>query len=246
MNWEDIYMTCLTKISYAFYKSIQFVLLSFCFFACSPDGKIQPQEQIELLKWGLPEHLDTALLFSDGVAYFQDNKGLDFYMQYQVDKDSLLLKKCETINDMGEPIVPVLAKYGHKKLDPDLLANLNFLRTYLPQKTSGELILNKGEYYCDMFGLWIAIYTAKNGHKKYFLFDCYGLPDSLYNLCQQINPWQTDSTFIRFEPKTTMNTDSLANFVHVALKPEFEARYAKFKTKTTLKFEPPKTKYTAD
>ncbi len=51
---------------------------------------------------------------------------------------------------------------------------------------------------------------------------------------------------IRFEPKTTMNTDSLANFVHVALKPQFEARYAEFNSKATLKFEPPKTKYTAD
>ncbi len=239
-------MTCLTNCTKFFSKLIQFILLNVSLFSCSPEHKVQPIEQIELLKWGLPEHLDTALLFSDGVAYFQDHKGLDFYMQYQVGKDSVLLKKCETINDMGEPMYPVLAKYGHKKVDPELLANLNFVRSYLPQKLTGELILNKGEYYCDMFGLWIAIYTAKNGHKKYFLFDCYRLPDSLYNLCHQLNPWQTDSTFIRFEPKTTMNTDSLANFVHVVLKPEFEARYAKFKTKATLKFEPPKTKYAAD
>jgi hypothetical protein len=239
-------MTYLTKGSHAFYKRIQFIILSACFFACSPDHKIQPSEQLELLKWGLPEHIDTALLFSNFDTYFQNHKGLDFYMQYQVGKDSVLLKKCETINDMGEPMYPVLAKYGHKKIDPDLLANLNFLRSYLPQKPTGELILNKGEYYCDMFGLWIAIYTARNGHKKYFLFDCYGLPDSLYNLCQQINPWQPDSTIVRFEPKTTINTDSLANLAHDVLKPEFEARYAKFRTKATLKFEPPKTKVSTD
>jgi hypothetical protein len=39
---------------------------------------------------GLPEHIDTNVLFKEGVSYFTSHKGLEVYMRYERSNPSLM------------------------------------------------------------------------------------------------------------------------------------------------------------
>jgi hypothetical protein len=181
-------------------------------------------EQLELILVGLPQNFDTNDLSKLGSQKYFSFNGTD----------SLFVKSCTYIDERtGEPILPVTCNYYKKAISPLAKSQFDFFQKYLKPIENGELIKKRPEeVYCDLFGGWIAIYTGTDNSKKYFVFDCYGLPDCIRDLCSNLNHYGLDTPLLYLPSKTFINTDSIVQTVQKILDKEF----AKRRPKSHLKF----------
>ena len=179
-----------------------------------------PKDKLELILLGIPELIDTTDLTKMGVQKY-------FYFD---GKDSITVKSCTYLDDRtGEAIVPVKCNYYSLKLNQEQQANFTYFINYAKTLHSGELVKDrKDECFCDLFGGWMAIHTDKNGSKKYFLFDCCNLPDSIHNLCNGLHGAGLDTNSISIKTSIIINTDSIVSFSKKILAKEFKARREKY------------------
>lgn len=207
-------------------KTILAILILLSLSACQQNPAIET-EKLELILLGLPQDFDTANLSKAGSQkYFCYNNS-----------DSIVVKSCTYLDEKtGEPILPVKCTYYKKAVTPTQKSQFNFFIKYIKHLENGELIKSRpDETYCDLFGGWIAIYTDKYNQKKYFVFDCYGLPDSIHKLCNDLIFCDLDSTN-SIRTIDVINTDSIVGSTYKILKNDFIRRESKNRS---LKFISP-------
>lgn len=209
-------------------KLLLSLLFLFSISSCQPKLSIQNSEQLELILLGIPQNFDTATVFRFGAhKYFCFNGS-----------DTLLVKTCSYLNEnTGEPKLPVVCNYYNTSITTKQKENLAFLLNYIKPLTTGELIKHKpAESNCDLFGGWVLIYTNTENVKKYFLFDCNGLPTKIHELCTYLNSIVVAEKMYNRLENTTVNTDSIVATTQQILKKEF----LKNKPKSSIKFMAPK------
>ncbi len=208
-------------------RGLLLIIAVISLFSCRQKDIEQPEEQLELILLGLPQEFDTANLWKLGSQkYFRYNGS-----------DSLIVKSCTYLNDVGEPILPVECNYYKKVITTVRKYQFDYFIQYVKQLENGELIKKRPkDVYCDIFGGWIAIYTGKDRLKKHFVFDCYGLPDSIEQLCNSLHLNGPDTGKSVRQIDIDVNTDSIVQNSYKILEKEF----IKLRPKRIIKFTSPK------
>jgi hypothetical protein len=216
------------------------ILLLIILSACRQKNSEKTSEQIELILLGFFENIDTTE--ESKLRVDLSKFGSQKYFKYD-GSDSLLVKSCTYLDEItGEPNLPVECKYYKKAITPEVKSKFDFFIKFVRPLTNGELIRPRPkEYYCDLFGGWIVIYTGKDNIKRHFVFDCYGLPDSIHHLCNNLNFYGTDTAKSIRPIETSINTDSIVQSSYKILESDFINRRPK--NPTTIKFTPPKERY---
>ena len=211
------------------------ILVLFFWASCSQKEPKKTSEQLELILLGFRENIDTndfSKLEND-LSKFGSQK----YFLYN-GTDTLIVKSCSYLNDIGEPILPVTCSYYKKQISTSMKSQLDFFINYVKPLTNGELVKKRPvETYCDEFGGWIVIYTGKDNIKRHFVFDCYGLPDSIHHLCNNLNFYGPDIAKSNRPFETYINTDSIVQSSYKILENDFIKRRPR--NHATLKFAPP-------
>ncbi len=190
--------------------------------SCKGDNKKKlSKETMELVLVGFPEQLDVDNITKMGAqAYFCYEK-----------TDTISIKSCSYLNDItGEPIVPVTCEYGKLRLKQEQKDQFDYFINLAKTTPSGELNTEPNkECYCDLFGLWLAIYTSEYNSKKYYIFDCCNIPDSVYSLCSQLHWLKVNGSLPNRLNNIFISTDSIVDVATGVLSNEIKKRRERLK-----------------
>jgi len=198
------------------------------FISCQSNLTVETKEQLELIRIGLPEKIDSTNFIEIGA---------ELYIKFD-NADSIFMRVCENQGtNIDLPNKPPKCINLSQGISKETQSYYKYFLEFIRNRESGELMINKPDNYsCDIIGLWVARYTI-NSKSKYFLFDCYGLPDSIKFLCSEY--FQNESILTAISDNNlSINSDSIAHIAYENLKNEFKLRQEK--ASTTLKFIPPK------
>lgn len=178
------------------------------FLSCGHVKEKDNYEHLELLVLGIAQNVDT-IGFSDYVLNYISRAGAEKYFSYHFE-DSIQLKLCKQRDNFGEIIYPFNCDYYLQPAGHEIKSKMRFFANYVENLKSGKLIPDRLEdYNCCVFGGWLAIYTNKLNERKYFIFDCYGLPDSIHALCIELNSHSKINTSTFKKVTNNINTDSI-------------------------------------